>query len=243
VTETTNEPTVELVYSHIHVDHIGGAGAILKQTPKLQILAEDGTAEFLRELQDPNRPVPTRTFKDRYTLKLRSLTADMKVGRWHCPEGDLLITIPDKKVVIAMDAFSAGATPFMGFDLTMNMHDYFKFFEELQATDFDVIVSGHHSTHATREDLQIAKDYVTDVCNTVTRMRGEDHQALIVQAVKKYGDNKWAVSAVLIDNEVDQCANEIRGRWTPKLDGVDIWAASHCRTALVYSAWDVGLRK
>jgi hypothetical protein len=62
----------------------------------------------------------------------------MKVGHWHTAEGDLLITIPDKKVVIAIDAFSAGATPFMGFDLTQNMHEYLKFFDQLQAIDFDV---------------------------------------------------------------------------------------------------------
>ena len=242
VNETTSEPIVELVYSHIHVDHIGGAGLIRKQIPKLQILAEDGTAEFLREMADPDRPIPTRTFKDHYKLKLGSLTANMKVGHWHCPEGDLLITIPDKKVVIAIDAFSAGATPFMGFDLTMNMHDYLKFFRDLQAIDFDVIVPGHHSTVATREDLRIAMDYAADVYNTMARIIREDHHALMAQAVKKYGDNKWAVSAVLIDNEVEQGAKEIQARWITRLEGVDIWAASHCRTALVYAEWDVGSR-
>jgi glyoxylase-like metal-dependent hydrolase (beta-lactamase superfamily II) len=58
VAETTSEPIVELVYSHMRVDHIGGAGLILKQNPRIEILAEDGTAEFLREMQDPHRPVP-----------------------------------------------------------------------------------------------------------------------------------------------------------------------------------------
>ena len=165
VSETTKEPIVELVYTHIHVDHIGGASLILQENPSLEILAEAGTAEFLREMHDPHRPVPTRTFKDHYTLKRGSLTAEMKVGYWHTPEGDLLIAIPDKKFVIAIDAFSAGATPFMGFDLTMNMHDYLKVLDTLLAMDFDVMVPGHHSAPATREDVQIAKDYVTDVYN------------------------------------------------------------------------------
>jgi glyoxylase-like metal-dependent hydrolase (beta-lactamase superfamily II) len=243
VAETTSEPIVEVVYTHVHVDHIGGAGVILKQNPGLEILAEEGTAEFLREVQDPQRPVPTRTFKDHETLKLGSLTVDMKVGHWHSPEGDLLITVPDKKFVIAIDAFSSGATPFMGLDLTMNMHDYLKFFDQLLAMDFDVMVPGHHSTPATHEDVQIAKSYVTDVYNTITRILGEDHQALKARAVRKYGaENGWAVASVLIESEVDQCAREIKGRWISKLEGVDIWAASHCRTALVYAEWDVGPR-
>jgi glyoxylase-like metal-dependent hydrolase (beta-lactamase superfamily II) len=242
VSEMTREPIVEMVYTHMHVDHIAGAGLILKQVPKLQILAEEGTADFLREMQDPRRPVPTRTFKDRYTLKLGSLTAEMKVGHWHSPEGDLLISIPDKKVVMAVDAFSSGATPFMGLDLTMNMHDYLKFFDQLQAIDFDVLIPGHHSTPATKEDLGIAKSYVMDVYNTITRILAEDHQALKTRAGQKYLENGWAIQSVLIDDEVNQCAKEITGRWVEKLEGVDIWAASHCRTAMVYAEWDVGPR-
>jgi glyoxylase-like metal-dependent hydrolase (beta-lactamase superfamily II) len=243
VRETTSEPIIELVYSHLHVDHIGGAGLILKTVPKLEILAEDGTADFLRRTQDLNRPVPTRTFKDHYTLALGSLTARMTLGHWHTPEGDLLITIPDKKVLIAIDAFSAGATPFMGFDLTMNMDEYLHFFDQLRGMDFDLVVPGHHSTPATREDLQVAKDYVTDVYNTITRILAQNHDTLKAKAVKKYGaENTWAVSSVMIDNEVEQCANEIKSRWITKLEGVDIWASSHCRTALVYSEWDVGPR-
>jgi len=243
VAETAGEPIVELVYSHMHVDHIGGAGLILKQHPKMEILAEFGTAEFLREMNDPHRPLPTRTFKDHETFKLGTLTASMQVGHWHTPEGDLSITIPDKRVVIAIDAFSAGATPFMNFDLTMNMRAYLKFFDRLEAMDYDVLVPGHHGAPATKQDVAVAKSYVTDVVKTMARVLGEDHQDLKARAIQKYGpENSWAVASVLINGEVGQCAAEIKGRWIDRLEGVDIWAASHCRTALVYDEWDVGPR-
>jgi glyoxylase-like metal-dependent hydrolase (beta-lactamase superfamily II) len=242
VAETTKEPIVELVYTHLHVDHIGGAGTVLQSRPGVQIVAENGTAEFLREMHDPHRPIPTHTFKDHETLKLGTLTAEMRVGHWHSPEGDLLIYIPDKKFVICIDSMSAGATPFMGFDLTMNMHEYLKIFDTLLALDFDVMVPGHHSTPATKEDVQTAKSYVMDVYNTVSRLLGADHRALTARAARKYGDNSWAIASVAIDEEVNQCANEIKNRWVQKLEGVDIWAASHCRTALVYAEWDVGQR-
>jgi glyoxylase-like metal-dependent hydrolase (beta-lactamase superfamily II) len=243
VSKTTSEPILELVYSHEHVDHIGGTGLILKQIPNLKILANEGTADFLREMKDPNRPVPTQTFKDHYTLKLGSLTADMSVGYWHTPTGDLLIYVPGKRFVIAIDAFSSGATPFMGFDLTQNMPEHLKIFDQLLAMNWDVMVPGHHSTSATKTDMNTAKSYVTDVVDTTARILAENHEALIAEATKKYGDNKWAVAAVLMGNEVDQCANEIKKRWVTKLEGVDIWASSHCRTALVYEEWDVGPRK
>lgn len=243
VAETTSEPIVELVYSHMHVDHIGGAGLILQQHPAIKILAEEGTSEFLREMNDPHRPAPTVVFNNEYTLKLGTLVANMKVGHWHTPEGDLLITLPDKKIVIAIDAFSAGATPFMGFDLTMNMHAYLKFFDQLEGMDFDVLVAGHHDTPATKKDLEVAKSYVYDVVNTMAGILAENHQALVDRAIQKYGpDNKWAVASVLVNSEVNQCADAIRSRWINKLEGVDIWATSHCHTALVYDEWDVGQR-
>lgn len=243
VAETSAEPITMLVYSHMHVDHIGGAGLILQQHPKMEILAEQGTAEFLQEMHDPHRPVPTRTFRNHYTLPLGSLTANMTLGHWHCPEGDLLISIPDQKFLIAIDAFSSGATPFMDLDLTMNMHEYLKFFDQLAAMDFDVMVPGHHNTPATKQDLEIAKSYVTDVYNTVTRTLGEDHRTLKESAIQKYGPaNGWAIASVIINSEVNECAEEIKSRWIKRLEGVDIWAPSHCRTALVYAEWDVGSR-
>jgi glyoxylase-like metal-dependent hydrolase (beta-lactamase superfamily II) len=133
VAEVTSEPIKQLVYSHVHVDHIGGADLILKQFPSLQIVAEEGTDAFLREKQDPHRPLPTRTFKDHRTLKLGSMTVELKVGHWHSPEGDLFIYLPGKKFLIAIDTLAPGFVPFMDFDLTMNMHEYLKVFDQLLA--------------------------------------------------------------------------------------------------------------
>jgi glyoxylase-like metal-dependent hydrolase (beta-lactamase superfamily II) len=243
VAEVTPEPIAMLVYSHQHVDHIGGAGLILREHPKIEILAEEQTAAFLREMHDSHRPPAVRTFRDHYTLNLGTLTAVMTLGHWHSPEGDLLISIPDKKIVIAIDAFSAGATPFMNLDLTMNVHEYLKLFDRLEAMDFDLIVPGHHSIPATRSDLETAKAYADDLLSTITRVLAEDHGPIKARALEKYGaENGWAIANVLIQSEVDECAREIEARWIARLEGVDIWAESHCRTALVYAEWDVGTR-
>jgi glyoxylase-like metal-dependent hydrolase (beta-lactamase superfamily II) len=68
VADVTSEPIVRLVYSHMHVDHIGGAGLLLRQNPNVEIIAEDGVARFLREQKDPSRPEPTNVFKDHEKL-------------------------------------------------------------------------------------------------------------------------------------------------------------------------------
>jgi hypothetical protein len=104
-------------------------------------------------------------------------------------------------------------------------------------------VPGHHSNPSTRDDVKLVKDYVMDIYNAVRRIHESDHKSLISRAAQKYGsDNSYAIARVLIDSEVDQCAKEIKDRWMTKLDNVDVWAASQCRTALVYFEWDVGPR-
>jgi glyoxylase-like metal-dependent hydrolase (beta-lactamase superfamily II) len=223
------------------VDHIGGTGLLLQQNPKMEIVAEAGVAQFLREDRDPTRPVPTRVFKDHETLTVGAMTAELKVGYWHSPPGDLLVYFPGKKVLMAVDVFSAGSVPFMGLDLTMNMDAYLKVFDRMLAYDFDVLVPGHHGNPANRDDVGIAKDYAMDVYNTIKRINQASNKALTSRAAQKYGsDNTFAIARVLIDSEVNQCAKEIVDRWRARLDDVDVWAASHCRTALVYYEWDVG---
>jgi glyoxylase-like metal-dependent hydrolase (beta-lactamase superfamily II) len=241
VAEMTKEPIAKLVYSHMHVDHIGGAGLILQQNSGIEIVAEEGVARFLSERSYPSRPMPTTTFRDLERLTFGSMEAEMKVGYWHSPPGDLFIYFPDKKVLMAVDMMSSGSVPYMGLDLTMNMDAYMKVFDQLLWYDFDILVPGHHSNPSTRDDVRLVKDYVMDVYQTMKRIHESDHQALISQAARKYGgDNTYAIARVLFDSEITQGSNEIKDRWMTRLDNVDVWAESHCSAALVYYEWDIG---
>lgn len=240
VAEVTREPIRQLVYSHAHLDHIAGAAGLKKKIKGLQIVAEEETARFLREKNDPRRPLPTRTFKDQTTLKLGSITVELQKGRWHSPEGDLIVYVPSRRFLMAIDTLAAGHVPFMDFDLSMNMHEYLKVFDRLLAYDFDVLVPGHLTYLADRADVQTTKDYVLDVYKTVKRIHeGTDQMAVMSRAASKYSwDNKFALFKTLLDGVIEQCAAEIQGRWADKLAGVDVFGPSHCRAALIYVRWD-----
>jgi glyoxylase-like metal-dependent hydrolase (beta-lactamase superfamily II) len=240
VAESTQEPIVELAYSHSHLDHIAGAPEILKQAPGIKILAEEGVAEFLREKQDPRRPLPTETFKGQYTLKLGSATIEMKHGHWHSNEGDLYIYLPAKKVLMAIDTMPPGYAQFQDFDLTADFHDYLGMFDQVLAYDFDVLVGGHLGFPGSRSDVQVAKEYTLDVYRTVRRIHdGTDQMKVVSQAAAKYGwDNKMALFRSLLDPIVEKCAREIESRWSDRLASVDVYAPSHCHTALIYARWD-----
>ena len=240
VAEVTQEPIRQIVYSHAHLDHIAGAAGLKKTVTSLEILAEEETARFLREKNDPRRPLPTRTFKNQTTLKLGSMTVELKKGHWHSPEGDLVIYIPSRRFLMAIDTLAAGHVPFMDFDLSTNMHEYLKVFDRLLAYDFDVLVPGHLTYLADRSDVQMTKDYAMDVYRTVKRIHdGTDQMAVLSKAATKYSwDNKFALFKTLLDGVIDACSAEIQGRWGDKLAGVDVFGPSHCRAALIYARWD-----
>jgi glyoxylase-like metal-dependent hydrolase (beta-lactamase superfamily II) len=240
VSETTREPIVELVYSHSHLDHISGAPEVMKHVSNLKILAERGVADFLREKHDTRRPLPTETFKGQYTLTLGSASIEMKHGHWHSNEGDLYIYIPAKKVLVAIDTMPPGFAQFMDFDLTVDFYDYLAMFDQLLAYDFDVLVGGHLGFPGTRNDVQVAKEYTTDVYQTAKRIHdGTDQMKVVSEAAAKYGwDNKMALFRSVLDPMFDQCAKEIVSRWSDRLGSVDVYARSHCHTALIYARWD-----
>ena len=240
VADVTKEPIRKIVYSHSHLDHIAGTEILLKKIPDLEIVAERGVSDFLKEKKDRRRPVPTMTFVGKETLTVGSTKIELKRGNWHSNEGDLFIYLPDKKFLMAIDSMAAGHVPFMNFDLTTNFHEYIKVFDELLAYDFDVLVPGHLTCLANREDVLQSKEYALDVYKTVKRIHdGTDQMKVMAEAAEKYTwDNKFALFRTLLDDVIDKSYSEIRERWIKKLAAVDVWGRSHCRTALIYARWD-----
>lgn len=242
VAEVTKQSIVSLVYSHGHIDHIGGAGVILKRHPNLEIIAEEGVAHFLKEQKDPSRPVPNKTFKEATTLDLAPTTVQLKIGHWHSAAGDLLAYFPAEKILMAIDTISPAQTMFMGFNLTQNTEEYIKVFSQLLSFDFETLVTGHRSNPATREDVVQMQQFVNDVYETAKRVSAADTKTVIGRAVAKYKDNGYAVARAVTDSQVAQCEKEINSRWLEKISNMDVYAASQCMAALVYFQFDVGPR-
>jgi len=239
IAKVTDKPIKVLVYSHIHKDHIGGSAAF-KDIRGLQIVALDTVADFLTELKDPDRLLPTVTFKSAKTLALGGQTVELTRHEYHSNEGDLFIYVPRAKFLMAIDSVTAGYAPFQGFDITTNFHQYMKVFDELLAYDFDTFVGGHLTSTGTRKDVEITKEFTFDVYNTVKRIHnGVDQAAIVSRAAKTVGpDNEFLLFKVLLDDITNRSIRELQPRWIGRLVGVDVWLESHVRTALTYARWD-----
>ncbi|HZV87567.1 MAG TPA: MBL fold metallo-hydrolase [Candidatus Binatus sp.] len=239
VAKVTNKPITMLVYSHIHKDHIGGSAAF-KNTPGLQIIALDTVSDFLKEMNDPDRLIPTETFKTSKTIKLGGKTVELTRHNYHSNEGDLFIYVPEAKFLMAVDSVTSGYVPFQDFDLSTNFHQYLKMFDEILPYKFDNFIGGHLTDTGTRKDVEITKEYTNDVYQTVKRIHnGLNERAFDAEIAKTIGpDNEFLIFKALLDKVTRDSVAELEPRWINRLAGVDVWLPSHVRAALIYVRWD-----
>jgi glyoxylase-like metal-dependent hydrolase (beta-lactamase superfamily II) len=105
IAEVTDRPVTHVVNGHAHIDHIGGAKE-LGGTPV--IVAHDETARLLRLAADRNRPVPTVTFADRYTLRAGGQVLELTYpGNGHQP-GNIYVHAPAQRVLMVVDVVFPG---------------------------------------------------------------------------------------------------------------------------------------
>ena len=110
IAAVTKKPIRTLVYSHAHNDHIGGSAAFA-DIEGLEIVALTGVAEFLAEMNDPDRLRPTKTFDDKLVLNPGGMRIELRAARYHSDEGDIIVYIPQARFLMAIDTLRRGTAP------------------------------------------------------------------------------------------------------------------------------------
>lgn len=240
VREVTEKPITTLVYSHGHSDHIGGSQN-LKHVKNLEIISLTEVANFLREQNDPRRLIPNKTFEGAFALKKGDkeilLSNNMN---YHSNEGDLFVYIPKDKFLIVIDVLAPGYVPFKNLDLSNNIHNYLKVFDQILAYDFDVFVGGHLTSIGDKDDVILTKAYVEDLYETVKRIHSTTDMTKVMSgAAEKIGwNNKYLLFDIFLNKVIDDSYTEIEARWSNKLAGTDVFSRSHISTMLNYVRWD-----
>jgi glyoxylase-like metal-dependent hydrolase (beta-lactamase superfamily II) len=230
IKEVTDDPVTALVYSHIHKDHIAGAGSFL--TPDTAIYAEAGAAEYLQAKQDPARPLPTRVFTGATTLTHGGRRIELERQDYHSVAGDVLIRLPQEKVVMAVDILAPDWVPLQDFDGSVNMLGYMTILDRILGLDFGAFIGGHSGRPGTRADLELNRDYTRDVYQTVKRLDAEiDYSPLI--GVDRPAEQ--ALAKKLFTSTWERAADEVTERWKDgPLQGAELWTESHCRAMFIY---------
>jgi len=227
-------PITHLIMSHGHRDHNGG-GSQFADIDGLEVIAAAEVAQSQKA--DPLQGVltPTRVFDDALDLTIGGVDIELRTTHYHAENADVMIFLPGHRFLMAVDTITPGEVPFMNFGATTNLDAYLASFDTFLAYDFEHFLSGHVAVLGNRQDVIATRDYSFDVRDTVyDRMPSLDDR--IFAGLEATGfENANLAYRHAIESIRNECAAEIIDRWQTKLSVVDIWADSHCETAVIYA--------
>src|SRR6266403_113133 len=218
-----DKPITHLIYSHSHADHIGGAKALGGHPI---IIAHEETLRLLKRDADPNRPLPTVTFANNYTLRVGKQVLELSYhGNAHEP-GNIFIHAPAQRVLMVVDVVFPGWMPWRRFALAQDVPGYFAQVEEINKMHWDVLMSGHVERTGTHADVALQLAFMNDLRNAARQALKSTKVGEGVSPADT--SNPWAIYGNYIDRVVIQCVDQLTPKWSSKLAGYDVYIWDQC---------------
>lgn len=223
ISEVSDKPITHVIYSHSHIDHIGGTKALGGHPI---IIAHEETLRLLKRAADPNRPLPNVTFSDRYKLHVGNKVLELSYhGNAHEP-GNIFIYAPAQRVLMVVDVVFPGWMPWRRFALAQDIPGYFTQVEEIRKMDWLTIVGGHVARAGTHEDVDVQAEFNRDVKQAAATALATTKPGEGLNALDR--TNAWAVFDNYIDRVAAQCVNALTPKWSAKLAAFDVYIWDQC---------------
>lgn len=224
IAEVTKKPITHLIYSHSHKDHIGGAKSLGGHPI---IIAQAETARLLKRAADPDRPPPTVTFADKYTLDVGGKRLELSYpGNAHEP-GNIYILAPAQKVLMVVDVIFPGWMPWRRFAVSQDIPAVFRQVEEIRKMPgWETLVGGHVARTGTHADVDVQSEFYGDLKKAAGDALGSTK---IGEGLDPRDQaNPWAVFDNYIDRVALKCVNTLTPKWSSRLAGYDVWIWDQC---------------
>ena len=222
--EVSAAPVTHLIYSHSHYDHVGAAHLFTDAT----VIGHAEVARTLRRRDDPRRPAPHITFEDQLTVEVgdQQLVLEYR-GPNHEP-GNIFVHLPRLRILALVDVVVPGWTPFMNLGVATDVPGFVQAHDQALGYDFDVLFAGHLTRLGTRRDVEVQREYVSDIKTAST----------IIQETGL--DDRWLFAKTYFDRQAREAAIEVVPRWVDRLGGVRAFTHDHCTAMLMALAHDWG---
>lgn len=236
IQEITPNPLTTLVYTHIHQDHIGGAGRLVKEMTRrgmspLRIVASEA---FVHEsvAYQQQIPTPTETVKNgRATFEFDGETFIMATPvRWAHSGADSYIITPDK-VITFIDFVHTNRLPLHDVSGVQNMRGYIDFLRHVMGEDWESGNFGHIQP-GNRAGVQRTLDYFQDLYDIWFEVI-PDHWS-IPAYLKGKARNEWV--AIWLRNTFNDVTEEMVIRAEPKWGKFPQWELAREHAEKVH--WD-----
>ena len=231
IAEVTDKAVTHFVYSHTHGDHVGAAGILF---PEATFIGHRDTADTLRRRADARRPVPTRTFVDRMRLTVAGQTLELSYPGPNHEPGNIFVYAPEQKTLMWVDVVFPGWVPFKNLALAKDVPGYIAAHDAALALNFETFVGGHLTRIGTRDDVELAKEYVADVRTASFNALGTvDFFAIFgeigfLDPTDPSFLNQWELFNTYLDALAEHAEAEVLTKWLHVLGGADVFTRGHC---------------
>jgi glyoxylase-like metal-dependent hydrolase (beta-lactamase superfamily II) len=223
IAEVTSKAITHVVYSHSHTDHIGGTRSL---GGRPIIIAQEETLRLLRRADDPNRPLPTVTFSDRYTLRVGQQVLELSYhGDGHEP-GNIFIRAPAQGVLMVVDVVFPGWMPWRRFAVAHDVPGHLAQVETIRKMDWQTLVGGHVARTGTHADVEVQAEFNRDLKQAAATALAATKPAVGMDP--RDAANPWAVYDNYIDRVATQCVNALAPKWADRLAAFDVYVWDQC---------------
>lgn len=224
IADVTDKPITHVIYSHVHADHIGGVKSLGGHPV---IIAQTETNRLLTRDNDPNRPLATVTFDDKYRLSVGTQVLELSYhGNAHVP-GNILIYAPKQRTLMVVDVIFPGWMPWRRFALAQDIPAYFEQVKEIGNWDFDTLVGGHVARTGTHADVTTQLEFIQDLKAAAETALKMTTPGVGLSATDR-SSNPWSVFDNYIDRVALSCVNRLTPKWSTKLAAYDVYIWDQC---------------
>jgi len=223
-----------LVYSHHHADHAGASSLFGKDVVRI---GHEETRQLLLRDNDPTRPAPTETFRDRKTLHIGGERIQLAWhGSNHTPD-NIYIHFPDHDTLMLVDIVTSGWVPIYNLNLSEDIPGFTAAPTTALSYPWQHFIGGHVGRLGTRDDVVLHQQYVEDIADSArTALAVVDPTPYFV----KYGENSWAAVKTYLDAVTDYAAAPVIAKYTGVLAAADVFTTSTTLVVLESIRLDLG---
>jgi hypothetical protein len=127
------------------------------------IIAQKETNRLLSRDDDPNRPLATVRFANRYRLAVGNQVLELSYRRTvHAPDR-IFIHAPRQRTLMIVDVVFPGCMPWRRFAVAQDVPEYFTQVRHIGNWDFNTLVGGHVARTGTRADVATQLAFMEDL--------------------------------------------------------------------------------
>jgi glyoxylase-like metal-dependent hydrolase (beta-lactamase superfamily II) len=215
IAEITPNPVTTLVYTHPHLDHVGGATALQEELQargqSLRVIASDRMVSAIEAYQQPI-PMPTEVISGRvgfFEFDNQQFKLATPVDVAHST-ADSYVLFPDK-VVTFIDFIQPGRLPLHDVSGVQNISGYIEFLRHVAGEDWIFAQSGHVNI-SSLIDVTLTLEYFEDIYNVWFDVIVENWGVDEFVRAKARGD----YVGVWLRNVFDRVAHEVLVELEPK---------------------------